>query len=186
MTIYLRYCPACGEEYQPHMTHCIECGGVLKEKLDDGQWPERRRAEEREAEAGLPPGDYQKLVIVPPSTATALMPSFLEAGIPIKVEPSPHGLRLSARAEDRSAAMSILEEEGVLPRQPDHSEPAVAAEGGPCPACGQTVRPGTSECPECGLALSGHAGCESCGEPLAPDDHVCPSCGQPVSHVEGE
>ena len=37
---YVRYCPDCGEEYQPHMTQCIDCGTALKEKLDGADTPE--------------------------------------------------------------------------------------------------------------------------------------------------
>ena len=53
---------------------------------------------------------------------------------------------------------------------------AVAAEGGPCPACGAHLEPGMVECPECGLLLGGVA-CQRCEAELSPGDEACPVCG---------
>ena len=59
MNTYLRYCPECGEEYQPHMTHCLDCGAPLKEKLD-GE-PVTREAPPEEEAPDLTPGDYARV-----------------------------------------------------------------------------------------------------------------------------
>src|SRR5213593_4537794 len=86
METYLRYCPDCGEEYQPHMTQCIDCGTALNEKLD-GESPEDHSPPVEKPESNLPPGDYRKVAgglsaqIVEP-----LVKLFVEAGIPVKVE----------------------------------------------------------------------------------------------------
>jgi hypothetical protein len=175
--IYLRWCPACGEEYQPHMTRCLDCGATLQDKREGASLPEEPPPVE---ESSLPPGDY--LVIASGLSSAAVEPlihGFISAGIPVKVESAGYGLRLSARREERSAALAILEREGLIPPQPDPSEPAVAVDGGRCPACGVDIRPGTLECSGCGLQLGGAAGCEACGAEVSPEDAACPACGHP-------
>jgi len=180
MGAYLRYCPDCREEYQPHMTHCLDCGGPLKEKLDGeevdyGALPDS--APEPEPGSSLPPGEYRS--VASGLSAQVLEPVvklLVEGRIPVKVESLSYGLTLSVRDEDRSAVIAILEREGAIPAQPDAASPAVAAEGGPCPACGSHLAPGTVECPECGLLL-GSAGCDRCGAELSPTDEKCPACG---------
>jgi hypothetical protein len=173
---YLRYCPDCGEEYQPHMTRCIDCGSALKEKLD-GESPDYQPPAVEEPESSLPPGDYRKVAdCLSVQIVEPLVKLFVEAGIPVRVESIGYDLGLSARLEDRAAVVAILECEGVVPTQPDATAPAVAAEGGPCPACGSSLKPGTVECPECGLLLGG-AGCVNCGAELSQTDKACPACG---------
>lgn len=179
MDTYIRYCPDCGEEYQPHMTHCIDCGSVLQERLD-GDSPVFVAPPEPEPAPALPPGEYGRVAgDLSAQTVEPLVKLFVAAGIPVKVESIGYGLCLSARQEDRPAVVAILEREGVIPKQSDEPAPVVAAAGGPCPACGTHISPGTFECLECGLLL-GAAACESCGEALSPADEACPSCGQPV------
>jgi len=179
MAAYVRYCPDCGEEYQPHMTQCIDCGAALEERLEgDSMESDASREAEPAPPPNVPPGEYRRVAdgltaqIVEP-----LVELFVEAGIPVKVESIGYGLCLSVRAEDRSAVVAILEREGVIPSQPDATTPAVVADGGPCPACGAVLKAGTVECPECGLLLGG-AGCESCGAELSPTDQACPACGR--------
>jgi hypothetical protein len=176
MGAYLRYCPDCGEEYQPRMTHCIDCGSALEERLDGGA-PAPEPPTEREPEPHLPPGEYRRVADgLSAQTVEPLVKLFVAARIPVKVESLGYDLRLSARPEDRPAVIAILEREGVLPKQPDEATPVVAADGGPCPACGTHIGPGTVECAECGLLL-GSAVCESCGAELSPSDEACPACG---------
>jgi hypothetical protein len=110
------------------------------------------------------------------STLARLMGRFRAAGIPVKLEPD---LSLSVRLEDHPAAIALLERQGVVPKQPDASAPAVSADGGPCPACGADVRPGQKDCPGCGLQLGADPVCEGCGGELSPADAVCPACGLP-------
>jgi hypothetical protein len=173
---YLRWCPACGEEYQPHMTECLDCGVALEDKQEGASRP----VEPPVVESSLPPVDYRVIADgLSGPTVEPLVQTFISAGIPVKVESAGYGLRLSARSQERAAAMAILEREGLIPQQPEPSAPAVAAEGGPCPACGTVIRPGTFECAECGLALGGAASCESCGVEVSADDAACPACGHP-------
>jgi len=175
---YLRYCPECGEEYQPHMTHCLDCGSPLEEKLD-GE-PVMLEAPREQEAPDLPPGDYARVAHgLSAQTAELLVRLFVAARIPVKVESVGYGLTLSARLEDHPAVIAILEREGVLPAQPDGSAPAVAKDGGPCPACGADIEAGTVECAECGLTFGGSS-CQSCGAEMDPADESCPACGHPV------
>ena len=176
MDAYLRYCPDCGEEYQPHMTKCVECGGVLQD-MREGHVPETPPAPE--IEPTLPPGEY---VLVADGLSRELVETvvrrLVEARIPVKVGTRGHGLNVSARDEDRAAVVAALERAGAIPEQPEAGAPAVATDGGPCPACGTSVPAGTVECPECGLRLS--AACENCGADPGGEDHVCRACGEPL------
>jgi uncharacterized OB-fold protein len=179
--VYLRYCPDCGEEYQPHMTHCIDCGTALQERLEGDSAVHQAALEpepEPEPPTALPPGDYGRVAgDLSAQTVEPLVKLFVAARIPVKVESVGYGLSLSARLEYRPAVVAILEREGVIPKQSDETTPAVAAEGGPCPACGTHIDPGTVECAECGLLLGGNA-CDTCGAELSPGDEACPACGQ--------
>ena len=181
MATYIRYCPACREEYQPHMTHCLDCGGALKERLD-GEAPEYHPTPEGEAEGESrpPPGEYRRVGDggLSAQVAEPLVRGFAEAGIPVRVESLGYGLCLSVRDEDRAAVVAVLVREGLMPNQPDETGPTVAAEGGPCPACGAHLDPGRVECPECGLLLRA-AACEQCEAELSSDDEVCRGCGHP-------
>jgi hypothetical protein len=179
MPTYIRYCPACREEYQPHMTQCLDCGGVLEERME-GEPPRYHAMPEAEAEAesGLPPGEYRRVGDggLPAHVVEPLVKGFVEAGIPVKVESTGYGLCLSVRDEDRAEVIAALERRGVIPIQPDAAVPAVAVEGGPCPACGGHLKPGIAECPECGLRL-GAAACSRCEAELSPGDEICAACG---------
>jgi hypothetical protein len=159
------------------MTQCLDCGAALEDKQEGASLPDEPPPV---VESSLPPGEYRVIAsgLAAPAVE-ALVRSFVSAGIPVKVESAGYGLRLSARSEERAAAVAILEREGMIPPQTQASAPAVAAEGGPCPACGTSINPGMFECAECGLRLGGDAGCESCGGDVSPDDATCPACGHP-------
>jgi hypothetical protein len=159
------------------MTVCIECGTALKDMLEDEK-PEYD--EEKPQEPLLPEGDYRPVASgVEAGTAARLMKLFRRSGIPLKVEPHGYTMVLSARQEDFAGALGILQRAGVLPEPAEGLDKAVAAEGGPCPACGTEVRAGTAQCPECGLQLSASdEPCEKCGAVLAATDEDCPACGQ--------
>ena len=132
------------------MVQCIECGTALKDMLED-EAPEYDPP--KLEQPLLPEGEYTQVAgDVPSATASRLMRLFRRAGIPLKVEAAGYNMRLSVRSEEAGAAIAILAEEGVLPEQADAGA-AVAAEGGPCPACGAQVAAGSLECPDCGLQL---------------------------------
>ena len=164
------------------MTECLDCGTALQDKQDGVTMSEPPPPDvDSTAQSSLPPGDYHVIATgLSAPVADALVQRFVSAGIPVKVDPAGYHLRLSARDEDRAAAVAILESEGVLTGLPDPTAPAVGAEGGPCPACGEPIRPGTLECAECGLQLGGAAACPSCGVEVPPDDAACPACGSPL------
>ena len=133
------------------MVRCVECGAALKDMLED---EEPQYDPPKGEEPLLPPGEYEPIADgVASETVSGLMAQFHQAGIPIKVEAYGYAMRLSARSEEMAAAREILVREGVLPDVPEGAHRAVAAEGGPCPACGTEVPPGTLECPDCGLQL---------------------------------
>jgi hypothetical protein len=132
------------------MLTCIECGTALKDMLED-EPPEYDAP--RLEEPLLPEAEYTPVAgDVSSPTASRVMRLFRREGIPLKVEAYGYNMRLSVRSEDVPAAIALLATQGVLPEQAD-SGAAVAAEGGPCPACGAQVAPGSLECPDCGLQL---------------------------------
>src|SRR2546428_10671963 len=96
MAAYVRYCPDCGEEYQPHMTQCLDCGAALKERLDSMESDASPEAEPA-PNPNVPPGEYRRVAdgltaqIVEP-----LVKLFVEAGRPVDVgstggDPRPRG-----------------------------------------------------------------------------------------------
>jgi hypothetical protein len=177
MNAHVRYCVDCDEEYQPHVACCSDCGAVLQDKLASDE-PEAEPEPDGPEETAIPREKYDTIAQnLPPATAEAVAPYLAAAGVTFRVEARHYGLSISVKPDDVAAAVAVLEGEGVLPRQPDPSQPAVAAEGGPCPACGTTISPGTDECPDCGLAVGGAARvCQRCGAELAPSFETCPDC----------
>jgi predicted amidophosphoribosyltransferase len=173
----IRRCPECGEEFMPHVVNCSDCGTPLVSAYE---------GEEPPAAAGAPPpedpAEYVSVVSGLTSEAAAeAARHFAAAGIAFAtaLDARRGGLRLGvARARVREA-MEVLEREGIVPRQPDSAEGAVALEGGPCPACGDPVQPGTAECPGCGLHFSSPVPqCEHCGADVDPAFDACPECGR--------
>jgi hypothetical protein len=114
-----------------------------------------------------------------PGMAARAAQALSQAGLRFSLVSDPRqGLRLGVALEDKPEALAILERADVVPKQPDPAEAAVAEEGGPCPACGDRVAPGTTECPGCGLQLSGAYPCRHCGFDLDPAEEACPTCGR--------
>lgn len=161
----------------PHVVNCSDCGAPLVSAVE---------GEETPAPAGAPPpeapAEYVSVVSGLTSEAAAeAARHFAAAGIAFAtaLDARRGGMRLGVGRERVREAMEILEREDIVPRQPDSAEGAVALEGGPCPACGEHVLPGTAECPGCGLHLSSPAPeCGHCGAELDPAFDACPECGQ--------
>lgn len=177
MTVPIRRCPQCGEEFQPHVVDCSDCGALLVDAFEGGA-PSGRAADPD------PPPEATEYVgllsgLDPPMVEQASR-HLAAAGIPFTVvADSRRGLRLGVAAERVLDSMHVLERNDVVPGRSESTEGAVAVEGGPCPACGDPVRPGAAECPACGLALSGAAPeCEHCGAELNPVFDACPECGR--------
>lgn len=148
----VRRCPDCGEEFQPHIVNCSECGTLLEDGIE-GQ---------RSPGADPPAADqddsaYHTLATdLDAESARAAAEHLAAAGVRLRLVTSRSGrgwLDLEVHEEDARAGFEALAREGLLP--PADDSPPVAVDGGPCPACQTHVAPGTLECPECGLVLGG-------------------------------
>ena len=174
----IRRCPDCGEEFQPHVVQCSDCGAPLESVFEGDPLLEQR------AEAtGAAPAPAELALLVrglTPGEADQAAQHLAAAGIPIRLALDRDGLRLGVAREQLVPARSILGRAGVLPEQPDAAEGAVAEEGGPCPACGDHVAPGTAECAGCGLQLAGAFQCPRCGTELLTPSEACPACAPPA------
>jgi hypothetical protein len=176
-SVPIRRCPECSEEFQPHIVRCSDCGALLEAAFEGDASPDER-GDLRESAPPLP--EYARILDgLSPAMAELAAQHLSAAGIPVALTSHyRYGLRLGVKAEDAVTAIAILEREGIVPKQPDASEAAVAAEGGPCPACGDDVAPGTAVCPGCGLRLAGGVPCRHCGAELPPPIGECPECGK--------
>jgi hypothetical protein len=173
----IRRCPECGEEFLPHVVQCSDCGATLESGFE-GETPS---AQGGGVAAPAPAAEYVGLVSrLTPETAQEAAGHLTEAAVPfVLVSDSRRGLRLGVAPERVADAIGILERAGLAPMQPDSGEAAVAAEGGPCPACGENVAPGSVDCPGCGLSLAAAAvPCRHCGGELHPGFDACPDCGR--------
>ena len=154
--------------------HCSDCGALLRDV-----WEDEDATQPEAVEADYPSGEYWPVAgRVSAREAEAIIGVLDAAAVPTKIEATRSSqLLISVRREDRDRAVSLLVEAGL--REPDGGADVVAvgAEGGPCPACGAEVRPGTDECPVCSLVLGGDAPeCEKCGTVLTASE-ACKECG---------
>ncbi len=175
--VHIRRCPECGEEYQPHVVRCSDCGALL----EDGFEGEDRSGERPDLlEPASPSVEYARILDgLAPATAKLAAQHLSAAGVPFGLDSHHrHGLRLGVRVEDVATAVAVLEREGIVPKQPDPSELLVVAEGGLCPACGDHIASGMPECPGCGLRLVGGVACEHCGAELSATSGECPDCSK--------
>jgi len=174
-TVPIRRCPECGEEYQPHIVTCSDCGALLEAGFEGDSVDQRHEP----LEPALPSPEYARILDgLAPEIAELAAQHLSAAGIRFGLDSYQYGLRLGVQVEDATVALAILERAGIVPKGPDASEVPVAAEGGPCPACGDDVAPGMTECPGCGLQLAGGVPCRHCGAELATPTGECPSCAK--------
>jgi hypothetical protein len=158
------------------VVRCSDCGGDLKDVWEDDSQP----LVAAPAEPTLPEGEYRVIAAsLTSATAGAMVKRLAAAAIPAKVVPTRYGeLDVRVRDEERERAESVLLAAGLLSEVPEAIAVAVAVEGGPCPACGESVPPGASECRSCGLGLGGDLPvCEGCGAEM-PIAGRCAQCGQ--------
>ena len=171
----IRRCPECGEEFQPHVVHCSDCGALLESAFEGEAAPEARAS----TPATVEPAPRQYVVLergLTSGLAQEAAQYLGAAGIPFRVAAEAGGgFRVSVPLEQMEQGRAALEDAGVGPEPADLPEGAVAAEGGPCPACGDDVAPGTDECPGCGLQLAGAFQCARCGAELQPFE-ACTAC----------
>jgi hypothetical protein len=150
----VRRCPDCGEEFQPHVVNCSECGTLLEDGIE-GETPAADAEPEEDAAAYVSLGST-----LDAETARMAAEHLAAARLRFRLAPCRtasgrrlSGLSLFVNEADAVAAGGLLVREGILP--PIDDSPPVALDGGPCPACQTHVAPGTLECPECGLVLGG-------------------------------
>jgi ribosomal protein L40E len=195
MTMHVRVCVECGEEYQPVVTRCADCGGELEDRqLDDDGNP---LLDEPAApgEPAAPPPD-RRVVFVTPKAAelVPLAEAVREAGIEYHLaeqRPETEGAAvryaLLVAEKDATAALQavahLLSEEDGSPEDLHAVETRFDPDRGyvECPACGATQAPGAAECAECGLTLGaadeGASVCARCSAPLPSPGEPCPACG---------
>jgi ribosomal protein L32 len=156
-------CPSCGSEFQPHVTHCLDCGTQTRSSYAAPELPRTRR-QEAPAVSPLP---------LPPDTPAAMVRAssadwvkklegvLAKNGIPCRLDiydPKERPARTYAAwvAEADLDRATELEHELLRAEIPDYDEtfpelpPADV-----CPACGSAVSSDDAECPSCGLALNG-------------------------------
>lgn len=173
----IRKCPECGEEFLPHVVNCSDCGALLVDAFEGAVMP----GPDHDVPGAAPGQDYVGLLSgMEPELAAEASRQLTTAGIPFTiVSHVSRGLRLGVAPGRVLEAMRVLQASGLVPEVPASSEGVVAVEGGPCPACGDHVPPGTGECPGCGLSLSGSGQeCRHCGADLDPAFDACPDCGR--------
>lgn len=174
MTVHVRVCTECGEEYRPDIPRCADCGGMLQDRFDDEDGPAGTDADEAAAGQVVPAEGAtealagQRAVFVSPR-ATDLVPlaeALEEEGLVFHMHEQP------PQEDVRQASYSLLVAEHDLTRAlevlatlvaPGAEEGALAVatrfeEGrgyASCPACGAETREGALECADCGLAIGG-------------------------------
>lgn len=173
----VRHCAHCDQEFEAHVLTCSDCGRPLPEPRPEGMAPppppppHAAPVDTFEGEAAPLPGEFE------PETAREAGRLLGEAGIALRMEVTPRaGVRIAVPAARFEAARALLEKADLM--EPVDSADPVAVTGGPCPACGTHVRPGVTDCPDCGLSLGGDAPlvCSRCGTELDPPFGPCPKC----------
>lgn len=158
-------CPSCGSEFQPHVTHCIDCGAPTRSSWAAPELPRARRQEASVVSPlPLPPETPADLVSASSADWVKKLEDVLARnGIPCRLDvydPSECPTRTYAVwvAEADLGRATELENELLRAEIPDYDEtfPQLPP-AGVCPACGSPVSPSDAECPTCGLALDGAA-----------------------------
>ena len=149
-------CPQCGSEYQPHVTHCIDCGAPTQ-----SGWGHH---DEMNPKASSLPPESEDFVVVKGGDLqwAENFGNFLEEhGIPWRIEVSD---RSGPYRKPISCAVQVAEKDLYRAHELEQQyllleNPALAAEFitlpsiEQCPACGSQVSPESSECQSCGLTL---------------------------------
>jgi rRNA maturation endonuclease Nob1 len=154
-------CSGCGAEFQPHVTHCIDCGAPTR--------PPGPADTEREGPAGLHPlptgteivdlrtEDFEWIETLRERLkSNGVSCHIKEVDLPgTGRKPSRQRYALSVAKEDLALARQL---DIDLLRERTGEEGADLGEDTPpgqCPMCGCHFPAGTLECPECGLSVGG-------------------------------
>jgi hypothetical protein len=155
-------CPSCGSEFQPHVTHCLDCGAQTRSSWAAPELPRAGPEAPEVSPLPLPP----ETAAVMARAGTAHWVKKLEGvlarnGIPCRLDvydpserpPLTYGVWVAEADLERAIE---LDHQLLLTEVPDFAEtfpelpPADV-----CPACGSAVSSQDAECPSCGLALDG-------------------------------
>jgi hypothetical protein len=175
--MHVRVCVECKEEYRPEVTRCADCGGALQDRYENDEGDDESdpapeaAAPEAQAEAEEPL--VLAHAIATSASARELVPladGLLEAGIEFRIvarevegEGRPRGYELQVPDADRGKAIEAVADlvgsEGgvtllaltIRARGPEEDAESELL----CPGCDTPVDPSATECPECGLGLSG-------------------------------
>ncbi len=148
-------CPECGSEFQPHVTHCIDCGAATV--------PPGAAAPIRLVPTPLPPaGDAEEVRVRTDDLEwiEGLQALFERHGIASRIHPAAGSLRHPDRFEivvaprDAKRAFALDREflQGRL--GDDEIELTEVPPPGVCPYCGAEVPADRTDCPHCGLVLA--------------------------------
>lgn len=195
MPMNVRVCPDCGEEYQPTVVLCADCGAQLEDRvLDDDGNPIEPEAHHLGRQAAAPV--ERRVVFVTPKAAelVPLAEALREVGIeyhlaeqPPSVEGASVHYALLVAEQDTAATLRAVAH--LLSAQDADAEDLHAVETRfdpdrgylACPACGAEQPQGAVECGQCGLTLGaseeGAAVCPRCARPLPEPGATCTSCG---------
>jgi ssDNA-binding Zn-finger/Zn-ribbon topoisomerase 1 len=197
MSEHVRVCLDCGEEYQPEVVRCADCGGPLelRELDEDGNVIVPEGSADTAAAGDAGGAAERRIVFVTPRAAE--MVPLAEALQAAEIEY--HLVEEPATSEGTAARFALLVDEAdaeealralapLIASGEEHGElHAVESRFEPgrgyveCPACGAAAAPGAAECAECGLTLGaaeeGAAVCSRCNAPLPEAGAACPACG---------
>lgn len=150
--MHVRVCVECGEEYRPEIVVCVDCGGQLEDRHDDGDRTVVLPAAEPADTSPQPDAEFTESVLHAEKVTdlTGEADRLVEAGIAFRLRPARGaGYRLLVTAPDRDRALAAL---GLLVH-----DGASGAERS-CPACDTRLPAGAVECAECGLAAGDEPG----------------------------
>lgn len=150
-----KICPDCGDEYQPHIEKCADCGAIL---LLPGECSKAQEEQEQTEETAVE--DSVKVMEGELGWMNELRTVLLEAGIPCMLH-SDVGCRkgccgdtvqLKVSPEDLERSRDAIEEY-LMELDPDLRMVKEMLGKGKCPACGSPIKQDDRECPDCGLPL---------------------------------
>ena len=155
-------CPSCGSEFQPHVTHCLDCGAQTRSSYAAPELPRTRREAPDVPPLPLAPEVPAALVRASSADWVKKVEGVLARnGIPCRLDvhdPAERPTRTYAIwvAEGDLDRATELEHELLRAEIPDYDEtfPALPS-ADVCPACGSAVSSEDAGCPSCELALNG-------------------------------
>ncbi len=147
-------CPACGDEYQPHIEKCADCDVLLllPEECIKVQ-EEQKRTEETAIDNSV------KVLEGDLNWMSELRTVLLDAGIPCSLYSDScrkgccgDTVQLKVSPEDLERSQQTIEEY-LMELDPDLRMVKEMLGKGECPACGSSIGHDARECPDCGLPL---------------------------------